>query len=414
MLFRFSLYGFLKNQRYFEPFLVLAILERGISYTELGLLVAIREACQQALEIPSGAIADGLGRRRAMVAAFGAYVVAYLVLSVATGFGSFALGLALVGFGDAFRTGTHKAMIFDWLERQGRVDQRVETYGYTRSWSQVGSAVAIPIGAAIVFVSGSYAPVFLMSAIPAFADLVNLATYPAALDGKREARSLSDLARHLWRSLVRVVRSVSLRRLMIEGTTFEGLYKTSKDYLQPLIATVALSLPLLAALEGQRAVAVVAGGVYVGLHLLAAFASRYAHRWVDRFGTPGRAARITWWALLVVFVVMGAGLWLGIEAAAIAAFMLVAVLHNLFRPILVSRIDSLGDPDSRATVLSIESQASSAAAMVLAPLLGVLVDAARHADLPTASDIWPVAAVGVLLSALLLVRHAGAANPEGP
>jgi uncharacterized membrane protein YfcA len=41
MLFRFSLYGFLKNQRYFEPFLVLAFLEKGLSFFEIGLLITL-------------------------------------------------------------------------------------------------------------------------------------------------------------------------------------------------------------------------------------------------------------------------------------------------------------------------------------------------------------------------------------
>ena len=55
MLARFSLYGFLKNQRYFEPFLVLAFLEKGLSFLDIGLLVAFREATVIAFEIPSGA-----------------------------------------------------------------------------------------------------------------------------------------------------------------------------------------------------------------------------------------------------------------------------------------------------------------------------------------------------------------------
>jgi MFS family permease len=402
VLFRFSLYGFLKNQRYFEPFLVLAILDRGLSYTELGLLVAIREACQQLLEIPSGAVADRLGRRRAMVTAFAAYVAAYLVLFVAEGFGSFAVGLALIGFADAFRTGTHKAIIFDWLDRHGRSDDRVEVYGYTRSWSQIGSAVSIPIAAAIVFVSGRYAPVFWVSAIPAAVDLVNLATYPSELDGDRQPSSLGDIARHLWDSLRRCVRDLELRRLLVEGMTFEGLYKSTKDYLQPAVAALALSLPMLAVLDEQRAVAVVAGGVYVVLHVLGAIASRRAHRWVARFGDPARAGRGAWWMLATAFVVMGVGLWLGMLAAAIAAFVAVGLLHNLFRPILVSRVDALGERKSAATVLSIESQATSTAAMLLAPLLGVLVDTARATGHPAESALWPVAAVGVLASSLIL------------
>ena len=43
MIFRFSLYGFLKNQRYFEAFLVLAFPDKGLIFFEIGLLVAVRE-----------------------------------------------------------------------------------------------------------------------------------------------------------------------------------------------------------------------------------------------------------------------------------------------------------------------------------------------------------------------------------
>jgi hypothetical protein len=67
MLFRFSLYGFLKNQRYFEPFLVLALLEKGLGFFEIGLLIGFRELTVNLLEIPSGAVADVWGRRRSMI-----------------------------------------------------------------------------------------------------------------------------------------------------------------------------------------------------------------------------------------------------------------------------------------------------------------------------------------------------------
>ena len=53
MLARFSLYGFLKNQRYYEPFLVLLLLDRGVSFTALGLLIGLRKLTRAASEIPS-------------------------------------------------------------------------------------------------------------------------------------------------------------------------------------------------------------------------------------------------------------------------------------------------------------------------------------------------------------------------
>ena len=70
MMFRFSLYGFLKNQQYYEPFIILALLEKGQSFTSIGLLVGIRELAITLLEIPSGALADLYGRRRSMVLSF--------------------------------------------------------------------------------------------------------------------------------------------------------------------------------------------------------------------------------------------------------------------------------------------------------------------------------------------------------
>jgi hypothetical protein len=42
MLFRFSLYGFLKNLRLFDAFLILALLERDLGFAAIGGLIAVR------------------------------------------------------------------------------------------------------------------------------------------------------------------------------------------------------------------------------------------------------------------------------------------------------------------------------------------------------------------------------------
>ena len=39
MLVRFCLYGFLKNQQYYDAFLILAFRAKGLSFTEIGLLI---------------------------------------------------------------------------------------------------------------------------------------------------------------------------------------------------------------------------------------------------------------------------------------------------------------------------------------------------------------------------------------
>ena len=77
MLFRFCLYGFLKNQRYFEPFLMLVFLNQGFSFFLIGLLYACRDLTVNILEVPSGAIADSFGRRRSMMISFLAYIASF-------------------------------------------------------------------------------------------------------------------------------------------------------------------------------------------------------------------------------------------------------------------------------------------------------------------------------------------------
>ncbi len=50
MLFRFSLYGFLKNLRFFEPFLILFFRQKGLSFFQIGWLISFREICINLLE----------------------------------------------------------------------------------------------------------------------------------------------------------------------------------------------------------------------------------------------------------------------------------------------------------------------------------------------------------------------------
>ena len=140
MLFRFCLYGFLKNQLYYDPFLALAFLQKGLSFGMIGVLIGFRAVCVNVTEIPAGAIADLLGRRRAMIASFLTYIASFTLFGRCNQLWILFVAMALFSVGEAFRTGTHKAMIFDWLERDGRLSEKTTVYGRTRSWSKLGSA----------------------------------------------------------------------------------------------------------------------------------------------------------------------------------------------------------------------------------------------------------------------------------
>ena len=58
--YKFCMYGFLKNLRFFDPFLILFFINAGLSFLQIGTLYAIREISTNILEIPTGIAADSL------------------------------------------------------------------------------------------------------------------------------------------------------------------------------------------------------------------------------------------------------------------------------------------------------------------------------------------------------------------
>ena len=400
MLFRFSLYGFLKNQRYYENFLYLAFLDKGLSYFEIGILIGFREVCTNLFEIPSGAIADLYGRRRAMIFSFFAYIASFVIFAVSKSLFPLFAAMFFYGLGDAFRSGTHKAMIFDWLRLQGRSDEKTKIYGFTRSWSQMGSAVSVLIAGALVFYSGNFVDIFWFSIIPYAMNIVNFFGYPAQLDGDRQSEfSLKAVARMLGSALKQSVQFPPLRRLVFEGMGFEGMYKASKDYLQPILKQTVIALPLLLVLDESKRTALLVAAVYFVLYFLSSFASRNSHQVSNWRGGDEGAARFMWWIDLVLFGLLIPALWFSWYPALIVLFVGLAILQNFWRPGLISRFNAQSTPEMSATILSIEAQSKSLATIILAPLLGLLVD--------SVGNFSPVGIVGTGIAVAILIAYRG-------
>ena len=322
--------------------------------------------------------------------------------------------------GDAFRTGTHKSIIFGWLREQGRTNERTKVYGYTRSWSKIGSAVSVVLASVLVFLTRNYVYVFFFSIVPYVLNIINFAGYPPEADRTGGGRpSPARIARHLLKTLRMCLRTATLRRLLFESMGFEGFFKASKDYLQPILRSAAL--PLTAAMFGglaldkqQRAVILV-GPVYFVLFILSAVAGRKAYLFVDRAGNEDRTARMLWAVAFVISALLVPATYWGVQWGMIVGFVLLYLLQNVWRPVLISRFDAYSDEKSGATVLSVESQAKSTATMIMAPLLGFAVDGVKTHDIGQ-SEFWPIAVLGavVALGFLITARetgdHPGAGN----
>lgn len=374
---RFALYGFLKNLRFFDPFIILIFREAGLSFLQIGTLYAIRDIAANLLEIPTGVFADAFGRRKAMVMAFASYLISFIIFYLFSSFPLYALAMILFAFGEAFRSGTHKALILEYLKIRDKEDLKVAYYGRTRSFSQLGSALNALIAAGLVFYTGSYRVMFLAATIPYTLDLFNMLSYPKELDGKLAQTRASEI-RAQTVNTIRDFRGIFANRLalraLFNSALLGGLFKSTKDYLQPILESFALSLPFLLAFSDKERGALLIGLVYFIIYLFTSYASRRAPDATNRFSSLGRAINTTLLLAMGMLILIGALTWASWTIPALILFLAFYALRSLRRPMDVAYISDQIESGLMASGLSVEAQLSSLLTALFAPLLGFLAD----------------------------------------
>ncbi len=374
--YKFCGYGFLKNLKFFAPFFLLFLKSKNISFLDIGILYAIRETTIYLTEIPSGMIADALGRRKTMVTSFGFYIVSFLIFYFFSGFGVFALAMLLFAFGDSFRTGTHKAMIFEYLKIKGWEKYKVEYYGRTRSCSQFGSAISSLLAIVILFFAKDYSSVFLFSTIPYLLDGLLLLSYPKILEGNMNTSQNSTKTnfRIISQSLFNTIRQKEKIRILLNVSSFSGFFKVSKDYLQIITQYFALSVPVGLAITGKQKTALFVGLLFFILYLLTGVASRHANKINRLFGSHEKTLNILLLSGIIFGIVSGIFFHYGLYLLSLLSFMLIYINENFRKPVGVSYISEQFDSNTLATTLSVESLTNTLIGSFSALLVGALAD----------------------------------------
>lgn len=320
-----------------------------------------------------------------MLVAFAGYLASFALFYIARSFPVFLAAALLFAVGEAFRTGTHKAMIMSHLASRGLLHLKTHYYGRTRSWSQIGAALSALIAAAIVFARRSYAEVLLASMVPYALDALLIASYPAALDrpagpgtdtGRRRGQGMRRAFADTGAELARAARNPGIALTVLNTSLLGGFYKAAKDFLQPMVQALALSLPLFGAMDAVRRSAVLIGLVYSALYLLTSRAARHAGGIGDRFGSLGRALNAELAIGLGVVAAAGVAHAAGVSSLAVALFVGLFLMQNARRPLSVTYMSDAVSGRIQATALSVESQAQSLFGATFAVAIGAVADLA--------------------------------------
>jgi MFS family permease len=342
---------------------------------QIGILVSFLNICINVLEIPSGAIADIYGRKNCMIASLSGYIISFIIFAFSNSYPPLFAALFFYSIGESFRSGTHKAMIFDWLRLNDRLSEKTKIYGFTRSWSKYGSAVSVIISAIIVIFTDGYRWIFVFSIIPDLFGLWNIATYPKYLN-KRLINNVDFkfIFKHTYNSIKSSFVNLNLRKLIIQSTGFEGVFEVTKDYLQPILKAQALALAVYFTLSEKESTAIIVGIVYFILHMISASASKKAHIFAGKFKSEQAAITAMIFLGFILIFFSSFGIYVKLYLIAILSYIAFYIVQNLWRPILVAQYDNYAESSEQATILSIESQTKTIGITIFAPIAGYLAD----------------------------------------
>ncbi|MFO7896732.1 MAG: MFS transporter, partial [Candidatus Cloacimonadales bacterium] len=317
-------------------------------------------------------IADKYGRKLSMILSFIFYIFSFLIFYFFPIFGFYALAMIFYGFGEAFRSGTHKAMILDYLQQKNWQHKRVDYYGYTRSWSQFGSAISALLAAAIVFVSGSYRYIFLFSILPYLLNLLLMISYPNSLNHPH--RSKTKEWKKLFGDFFALFKLAQFRRAILNSTLFDALFKSTKDYLQPIILVLVSANLVFANLSKEQNSALLIGIIYFSLFFLSALAAWKSGWFRARFTSSGRAVDISYIMGISLILLAALALIFQVQIIAVLMLILLYILQNFRRPLNVDLISNLVPHHIMASGLSLESQVKTLLIAIFAPMMGWMAD----------------------------------------
>ncbi len=386
---KFCFYGLLKNLKFFESYLILFLLNKNLSLFQIGIIIAIRELVINLFEIPSGFIADYFGRKKELYLCFGFYIISFLLFYKTITFYDAIGGMIFFGLAEAFRSGTHKAMIYTYLDSKGWQKEKTFVYGRTRSFSLVGSSISSVLGIILILYIAEDNYLFLFSIIPYIIDLLLIISYPSFLDKQDKNKALPF--KKMLNNLISGFRTNStLRNIVLEEGMSEAVFAYIKDLLQPILESIVLGSGLLVilGLNTEIHLKIMLGVVYAVFNLTGAYFSKNTYL----IKGSHKSSDCLYYIHIALSMVCGLLAMLTASLLIVCAlYMILYILHSVRKPLFIDEIDNHIDKSNRATVLSVSTQLKSLFLLVSAPTLGLL------------ADYYGISSVMLLLSIIFII-----------
>ena len=151
----FIAFKVLFNSRFYYPVFTILFLDFGLTVAQFSILNAVWAATIVIAEVPSGALADIVGRKRLLMFATFIMIIEVSIISFVPKtnpsiiFIVFMVNRVLSGLAEAAASGADEAIAYDSLENQGNPEQWGRVLEVLMRFQSIGFIVAMSVGAAV-------------------------------------------------------------------------------------------------------------------------------------------------------------------------------------------------------------------------------------------------------------------------
>jgi len=323
----------------------------GLSYAQIFTLDAIYMLMFVLFEVPSGALADLLGRKKTILAGLATLIIAALATGNAQNFLHLFLSFLIWALGFSLISGSSEALLYDSL-KDDKLFHRVT--GRALSFSIIGLALAGIVGP-LLFAQHFRLP-YLVSTLPFAAALLIMVFYREADPVKKQRFSAGGYARQIREGARRAFNNrFVLWSMGALAIVFAVSYTFTSSY-QPYLIQIGFSVSQFAFILPLMFVSEALGG-----------------GWSEKI-TARVGETAAFWANILALGISLLALSLIASKFAVPILIAYGFLQGFLRPLASAYANRYIESEHRATVISVQVMVSTITASALLFAFGFLTD----------------------------------------
>ena len=382
-IWKLYMFQILFGLHFYLPTIVLFWQKHGMNLTQVMVLQSLFAIATVCLEIPSGYLADLLGRRKTLIFAGYSNLAAIIVYSIGNNFFHFLLAELFFAFGDAMISGADAALMYDTLLTIGEEERYKEIYGKYFFYQLIAIGTANIIGGFIATISFRLTfyitiPCFLLSAV-------------TAISLQEPPRKTLQIQQGYTKELLKIfkycfLQNPQLRWFIIYSGCIMGVNTAALWFYQPYFKLCGLHVAYF-------------GVAFASYQIVTAISSKYAAKIEQQLGLRT--------SLVTLVVLVSLGYFLMGNIVFLLSF-LFAFLHQFARGfsqiIMSDYVNRQTESDIRATVLSTQNLIMRLFYALLIPAAGMIAD---MTGIVSALNILGVTTilVGIVMLGILHKEH---------